>query len=247
MGEWEKRGIGESEREESILRPYLIRDRALMRETAIFIPFQFSIKKVLSFVPEHARIKAAKFGIFNLVTLEDKVIMGPALGAPSAVILLEELIGLGVRNVITFGICGSLHETVRIGDILVPTAAYSEEGTSKHYAPGTSLFPANAQLTEEIKAFLTQARLRCVEATLVSTDAPYRETPSLVKKYQGCGVSAIDMELSAIYALALFRRVRAAAIMVVSDELFTYRWRPGLRSPTFNTTLTDVAKGLVSL
>ncbi len=58
---------------------------------------------------------------------------GPAVGAPMAVLTLEKLIALGARRIIVYGWCGSLRETLRTGDILLPTWARSDEGTSAHY------------------------------------------------------------------------------------------------------------------
>ncbi|MEM5786028.1 MAG: nucleoside phosphorylase [Syntrophobacteraceae bacterium] len=60
-------------------------------------------------------------------------VAGPMLGAPQTILVLERMIALGVRNIIAAGWCGSLLETVRIGEIVLPSAAISEEGTSRHY------------------------------------------------------------------------------------------------------------------
>ena len=61
------------------------------------------------------------------------VLAGPMLGAPQTVLVLEKLIALGVTEVIGAGWCGSLQADVRIGDLVLPTGAFSEEGTSSHY------------------------------------------------------------------------------------------------------------------
>ena len=58
---------------------------------------------------------------------------GPAPGAPYAVMVLEKLIALGVQTVVALGWCGSLKPEVRIGDLIIPESAHSEEGTSGHY------------------------------------------------------------------------------------------------------------------
>ena len=58
---------------------------------------------------------------------------GPMMGAPQAVLTLDKLTALGVRRVVALGWCGSLQPHVRIGDVVLPTGALSEEGTSAHY------------------------------------------------------------------------------------------------------------------
>jgi len=44
----------------------------------------------------------------------------------------------------------------------------------------------------------------------------------------------VDMELSALFTVARFRRVEIGALLVVSDELGTLSWRPGFSSGRFN-------------
>ena len=60
-------------------------------------------------------------------------IAGPFIGSPYAVILLEHLISWGARQFIFFGCCGAVSHDVKIGDVIVPTSAVIDEGTSKHY------------------------------------------------------------------------------------------------------------------
>ena len=55
---------------------------------------------------------------------------GPVVGAPYAVMLLETLIAWGARKIIYLGWCGAIAESVKIGDILIPTSAVIDEGLS---------------------------------------------------------------------------------------------------------------------
>ena len=63
----------------------------------------------------------------------DLALAGPMMGAPQAVLTLDKLTVLGVRRILALGWCGSLQPHVRIGDVVLPTGALSEEGTSAHY------------------------------------------------------------------------------------------------------------------
>jgi purine-nucleoside phosphorylase len=66
-----------------------------------------------------------------------------------------------------------------------------------------------------------------------STDAIFRETRGLIDRFRGLGALAVEMELSALFSAAAFYGFPLAALLAVSDELFTYHWRPGFRSPAF--------------
>jgi uridine phosphorylase len=60
-------------------------------------------------------------------------VFGTPLGAPQAAIVLERLIAMGARKILSFGCCGSLQPDLGVGSLVVPTDALCEEGTSAHY------------------------------------------------------------------------------------------------------------------
>lgn len=65
----------------------------------------------------------------------DVAVFHPGVGAPLAAGFLEEAIVMGARKVVACGGCGTLTSDVRPGDIVVPTSAVRDEGTSFHYLP----------------------------------------------------------------------------------------------------------------
>ena len=79
-------------------------------------------------------------------------LVGPMLGAPQAVLVLEKLIALGVTEVMTVGWCGSLQPDVGIGDLVLPTGAFSEEGTSPHYPVANPQHGPSRKLLDALKA-----------------------------------------------------------------------------------------------
>jgi purine-nucleoside phosphorylase len=54
-----------------------------------------------------------------------------------------------------------------------------------------------------------------------------------VENYQQQGVLAVEMEISALYSVAQFRQVELGGILVVSDELSSFKWRPGFKNQRF--------------
>ena len=161
---------------------------------------------------------------------------GPVLGAPQAVLVLEKLIALGSRNIIVLGWCGSLQPQVRIGDWVIPTGARSEEGTSAHYPTASPVLAPDASMASRLQTICEQGDHPFHAGPVWSTDAPLRETVGKVLAYGGEGVLAVEMEMAALFRVAEYRRVRLAALLVVSDELFTLKWRSGFRSPAFKSS-----------
>ncbi len=168
-------------------------------------------------------------------------LMAPALGAPYAVMVLEKLIALGACMVLALGWCGSLQSHVVIGDLVLPTATVSTEGTSRHYPLNGPPDP-DAGLVRILHNLLETTDARWQEGTVWSTDGFYRETVDLVQRYQAQGVLGVDMEMAALFTLGQFRRVPVAGLLVVSDELASLHWNPGYRSERFRRARDRAAR-----
>jgi len=156
---------------------------------------------------------------------------GPFLGSPHAVMGMEKMIALGAERFWMLGWCGSLQPDLRIGDLVIPTDAISEEGTSQHYPLGEKHPVSDEELNQIIGKALLKKGCPFKQGTLWTTDAPYRETAKKIKAYRKRGVLAVDMEMSALMTLAIYRGVKLTALLVVSDELFDLKWHSGFSSP----------------
>ncbi len=161
-------------------------------------------------------------------------VTGPFVGAPYAVMLLETLIAWGAREIIFIGWCGAVSDQVKIGDLILPTSVYVDEGTSKHYGTGDNAkLQANFPMVSKVRQMLDHNNCDFQEGAVWTTDAVYRETPRVVTTHQQNGILAVEMEISALYSVALFRGVDLAGILVVSDELSSLSWRPGFKHDRF--------------
>jgi len=161
---------------------------------------------------------------------------GPFLGAPQAVMGMEKVIALGARRIWVWGWCGSLQPDLPIGNLVIPTRAISEEGTSQHYPVGDSPVSTDEALNQMIEEALLREGQSFHKGMTWTTDAPYRETRAKVKAYQERGVLAVEMEMSALITLAAYRSVKLTGLLVVSDELFDLKWHTGFSDPKFKRT-----------
>ena len=184
----------------------------------------------------------------NLYSSDAFFLAGPAVGAPMAVLCLEKLIALGAENIILYGWCGSLHKNLHAMDVLVPTHALIEEGTSNHYLPGEQTVLPSSPLAGMLRSALSEEGISVQHGPVWTTDAPYRETRHKVIAYGEQGIVAVDMEYSALCTVALHRQVRLAAVMLVSDELCRLPWKPSYsfkkfkqRSGELLTLLCEIA------
>lgn len=158
---------------------------------------------------------------------------GPCLGAPAAVLLLEKLVALGVRSVMLFSCCGSIHSGMPIGTTVLPSGGVVGEGVT-HYYSGETTVTVDPAVLDRLRTFLAGFPEGWDEGVLWSTDAPYRERrDELASLARDHGVVGVDMEFTALCSVAAFRGVSFGALLVVSDELFNDQWRPGFGKPAY--------------
>ncbi len=159
----------------------------------------------------------------------DFFVAGPSVGAPMAAMVLEKLIALGARTVVMAGWCGAVDPVISVGDTVLGGLAHPGEGTSRYYSDSTVLQPSS-WLLKNLQAVLnTQAPV-----PVWSTDAPYRESRSMLSSLsRQYGVAVVDMEYSALCAVASHRGVDFAALFLTSDELWKKEWYPGFNGKVF--------------
>jgi len=166
---------------------------------------------------------------------------GPALGAPMAAMVMEKLIVLGANQVVMAGWCGAVSSDIRLGDTVLGGLAVAGEGTSRYYTKEDSSQPSSRLLASLQSVFDIEA-----PTNLWSTDAPYRESRkmlrSLASRYD---VGAVDMEYSALCAVAAFRKIDFTALFLASDELWKDEWRPGFTGKVFKRKSKAQIKQLI--
>ena len=143
------------------------------------------------------------------------------IGSPHAVTILEELIALGVKEFISVGTAGGLK---REGFFLCDKAL-RDEGTSYHYISHGKFSYPDQQLTTKFGNSMNKLGLPFEKAPTWTIDAPYRETKREIKNYTKNGVATVEMEASALFAVATVRKVKIASAFVVSDILGE-KWNP---------------------
>ncbi len=175
-------------------------------------------------------------------------VVGPMMGAPYAVALLETMVAWGARRLLFLGWCGAISPELSIGDIVVPTGGLIDEGTSLHYGGRNGeTASASKEARGRITEFLSSQGLSYREGLVWSTDAPFRETPGKVESARNQGAMAVEMETSALFTVGRYREVDVGAILLVSDDLSSLTWRPGFKDKRFIAARRAVCGGLARL
>lgn len=135
-------------------------------------------------------------------------------GAPQAADTLETLYALGVRQVLTAGMCGAFSEQAGVGDRILPDKAFIEEGTSLHYAEPRLFSTPSGAFLEKVRRWFPEGK--CLP--VVSTDAVFRQTYEKEALWRRRGAVGVDMETSALFTVAEYLGVEIAAVLTVSDK-----------------------------
>lgn len=154
----------------------------------------------------------------------DVVVFHPGVGAPLAAGFLEEAIAMGARKVVAVGGCGALTADVGAGDVVIPTEAVRDEGTSFHYVAASRTIEADPEGVAAATALLEARGVPHRTGKVWTTDAIYRETRAKVDRRRAEGCLVVDMEASAFFAVARFRGIRFAQLLYGGDDLSGETW-----------------------
>lgn len=145
------------------------------------------------------------------------LVQAPMGSAPSSQIL-DWLSAYGVEEIVSTGSCGVLVD-IPENYFLVPKLALRDEGASYHYIEPSRCIEVNPVARKAIKETLSEHNLEYKEVMTWTTDGFYRETEDLVKYRIEEGCSVVEMECSALAAVAKLRNLIWGQILFTADSL----------------------------
>ena len=145
------------------------------------------------------------------------------VGAPVTTALVEDTLAeLKCTKYILFGGAGCLNKEIAHGKVMVPTAAYRDEGTSYHYMPASDYvdIPNHTAVAECMKA----NGLPYVLGKTWTTDPFYRETRNNFEKRKADGCISVEMECAGVQAMCHFRGLDLYPFFTSGDLLDAPEW-----------------------
>ena len=149
----------------------------------------------------------------------DIAIYQTPVGAASAVGSFEEMIMMGTKNLLLVGCCGCLDSKIEEYSIIIPTNALRDEGTSYHYMPASDEVEIEPKCVNIIEDFIKSKNISYRKGKTWTTDGLYRETKDKVEMRKRQGAITVDMECSAMAAVAKFRGVNFGQFFYAADNL----------------------------
>jgi DeoD family purine-nucleoside phosphorylase len=145
-------------------------------------------------------------------------VQATGMGCPSASIVFEELVQLGVKRLLRIGTCGGLQPDLALGDLIVALSASPADGTVLTYTGGEPHAPtADWSLVHGAVHAARHLGATVRVGPIVSSAVFYDPDRGRAARWSERGILAVEMEAAALFTLGALRRVQAGCLLTVSD------------------------------
>lgn len=148
----------------------------------------------------------------------------PFSTAPGAAGTIEELHAMGCEKFLICGGAGAIKKGSRVGEVIVPTAAVRDEGTSYHYLAPAREVECHPGAVERVVAGLERLGIPFTTGKTWTTDAMYRETPDMVQRRREEGCVTVEMEAAAFFAVSQYHDLPLAQLLYAGDDVSGETW-----------------------
>ncbi len=147
-------------------------------------------------------------------------VQATGMGCPSAAIVVEELVRLGVKRLLRVGTCGGLQPDLELGDLVVAVSAVSVDQTAVHLVGGEPHVPTAAwELVHGAVHAAKELGRRVRVGPIVSSDVFYDPDAGRAQRWSERGLLAVEMEAAVLFTLGALRKVQAGCLLTVSDVI----------------------------
>ena len=145
-------------------------------------------------------------------------VQATGMGCPSAAIVMEELVQLGVKRLLRVGTCGGLQPDIELGDLVVAVSAVPADATARHLVGGEPHTPtADWELVHAAVHAAKQLEQPVRVGPIASSDTFYDPDPERHRRWSERGVLGVEMEAAVLFTIGALRRVQAGCLLTVSD------------------------------
>ncbi len=148
-------------------------------------------------------------------------VVGGTVGAPFAVLVAEELFASGCQALVSISSAGLIASDARPPFFVLVERALRDEGTSYHYLPPSHYVEADPALTDTVARALEGGATRVLRGASWTTDAPFRESTSLIAARRAEGILSVEMEAAALLAMGSTLRKPVACLAHVTNAMAT--------------------------
>ena len=145
-------------------------------------------------------------------------VQATGMGCPTAAIVMEELVQLGVKRFLRVGTCGGLQHDLELGDLIVAVSAVPADGTARHYVGQEPHVPtADWELVHAAVHASKELGQPLRVGAIASSDTFYDPDSERHRRWSERGVLGVEMEAAVLFTIGALRGVQAGCLLTVSD------------------------------
>jgi DeoD family purine-nucleoside phosphorylase len=145
-------------------------------------------------------------------------VQATGMGCPSAAIVIEELVQLGVKRMLRVGTCGGLQPDLELGDLVVAISAIPADATARHLVGTDQHVPtASWALVHGAVHVAKEIGQPMRIGPIVSSDLFYNPDEGQYARWSSRGILGVEMEAAVLFTLGALRGFAAGCLLTVSD------------------------------
>ncbi len=140
------------------------------------------------------------------------------MGCPSAGIVIEELVQLGVEKIMRVGTCGGLQPNMEMGELIVALSATPADATPLHLIGNEPHAPtADWELVHGAVHHAKELGKKVRVGGVVSSDVFYNPDNGQYRRWSDRGILAVEMEAAMLFTLGAVKKIQTGCLLIVSD------------------------------
>jgi purine-nucleoside phosphorylase len=145
-------------------------------------------------------------------------VQASGMGCPSAAIVIEELVQLGVKKILRVGTCGGLQPGMTMGELIVAVSATPADATATHYVGGEPHAPtADWELVHGAVHHAKELGKKVRVGGIVSSDIFYNPDSGQYQRWSDRGILGVEMEAATLFTIGALKKIQTGCLVTVSD------------------------------
>ena len=196
----------------------------------VLVPGDPESVEVFAGLMDEAREVAHKREYLTYTGKKDGVAMNctsSGIGPSPTAIGVEELIRIGSQNIVRVGVCGSIQDDVKAGEMVIVTAAVRGERATEEFIsvdyPAVAdhrIIRASIDACEKLGIKYHLGIVRTHDAFYLESQWTQGDVKARVQEWIDLGILAVDNETAPILVRASMNGVRAGAILLSGDPIY---------------------------
>jgi 5'-methylthioadenosine phosphorylase/purine-nucleoside phosphorylase len=145
-------------------------------------------------------------------------VQASGMGCPSAAIVIEELVQLGVKRILRVGTCGGLQPGMTMGELIVAVSATPADRTATTLVRGEPHAPtADWELVHGAVHHAKELGKTVRVGGIVSSDVFYNPDGEQYQRWSDRGILGVEMEAATLFTLGALKKIQTGCLLTVSD------------------------------